>query len=104
MSKSKQQVRRGGRGAPGPRGPRGEQGPVGRIGEPGVSGPRGPRGFIGKIGPGGLSPSDRQEILSFVQGQITEVQKELAAQIKRMESLSGVLDELRANVASLANG
>ena len=101
MAKLTKQGRRGARGIPGPMGPRGEQGPIGQTGKRGVSGPRGVRGLIGKTGKGGLSSADRQEILSFVQGQINEVQKELTAQIKRMESLRREIDDLRANVASL---
>jgi hypothetical protein len=101
MAKSTKQGRRGERGIPGPMGPRGEQGPAGHTGRTGVSGPRGARGLIGKTGKGGFSSTDRQEILNFVQGQINEVQKELSAHIKRMDSLRGELDDLRANVARL---
>jgi uncharacterized coiled-coil DUF342 family protein len=48
-------------------------------------------------------PADRQEILSFVQGQVDEVHRELTAQLKRLDSLRDELDELRANVAYLAD-
>jgi hypothetical protein len=39
--------------------------------------------------------------LSVVQGQIGEVSRELTAQMKRLKSLTGELDELRANVKTL---
>ena len=60
------------------------------------------RGPTGKTGPAGkLSPSDRREVLNLVHGQITEVSRELQAQMKRLASLKGELDELRTNVANL---
>jgi hypothetical protein len=52
---------------------------------------------------GKLSPADRLEVLSVVQGQIGEVSREFMAQMKHMELLKSELDELRANVARLAD-
>jgi NTP pyrophosphatase (non-canonical NTP hydrolase) len=48
-------------------------------------------------------PADRQDILSFVQGQVDEVHRALTAQMKRLASLRDELEELRANVACLAD-
>ena len=102
MSKSKQQGPRGERGIPGPPGPRGRNGLTGVTGKDGIAGPPGARGAAGKTGPAGkLSPIDRREVLNLVHGQITEVSRELLAQMKRLQSLKGELDELRANVADL---
>ena len=99
MSKSKQQGPRGERGIPGPPGPRGQQGATGKTG---IVGKQGARGAIGKTRHAGrFSPADRIEILSIVQGQIGEVSLELTAQMKRLKSLKGELDELRANVKLL---
>ena len=102
MSTSKLQGQRGERGIPGPRGPRGKRGVPGAPGKTGIAGPQGARGATGKTGPAGkLSPSDRSEVLNLVHGQITEVSRELQAQMKRLASLKGELDELRTNVANL---
>ena len=99
MSKSKQLGRRGERGIPGPPGPRGKQGATGKTGSVGKLGAR---GATGKTGPTGtFLPADRLEILSVVQGQIGEVSRELTAQTKRLKSLTGELNELRANVKTL---
>ncbi len=99
MSKSKQQDRRGERGIPGPPGPRGKQGATGKTGIVGKLGARGATGKTGQTGT--FLPADRFEILSVVQGQIGEVSRELTAQMKRLKSLTGELDELRANVKTL---
>ena len=105
MPTSKQQGQRGERGIPGPPpGPEGKQGPRGAIGKTGSAGPVGARGAAGKTGPAGkLLPTDRLEILNLVQGQIAEVSRELLAHARRLQLLTGELDELRANVASLVN-
>ncbi len=102
MSTSKLQGQRGERGIPGPRGPRGKRGVPGAPGKTGIAGPQGARGATGKTGPAGKrSPSDRRDVLNLVHGQITEVSRELQAQMKRLASLKGELDELRTNVANL---
>jgi hypothetical protein len=41
--------------------------------------------------------------MNLVDGQLAEVSRELQAQTKRLQSLQGELDELRANVGSLIN-
>jgi len=102
MSKSKQQGPRGERGIPGPPGPRGKQGATGKTG---IVGKLGARGATGKTGQAGtFSPADRVEILNVVRGQIGEVSRELTAQMKRLKSLTGELDELRVNVKTLMDG
>jgi Collagen triple helix repeat (20 copies) len=94
MSTSKQQGQRGERGIPGP------PGPMGATGTTGSAGPLGARGATGKTGLAGkLSRADRQELLSLVHGHMSEVSHELAAQMKRMQSLKNELAELRANMA-----
>lgn len=102
MSKSNQQGRRGERGIPGRPGLRGKQGATGKTGSVGKRGARGATGNTGNTGT--LMPADRLEILSAVQGQIGEVSRELTAQTKRLQSLAGELDELRANVKTLMDG
>ena len=106
MAKSGQQGPRGERGIPGPPGPRGKQGLRGASGKTGIAGPLGARGASGKAGPAGsrLSPTGRREVLNLVHGQLQEVSRELLVQTKRLQSLKGELDELRANVASLIDG
>ena len=102
MSKSRQHGQRGERGVPGPPGPRGKQGLRGATGKTGIAGPLGARGADGRTGPAGkLSPADRGEVLNLVHGQLNEVSRELLEQTRRLQSLKGELDELRANVASL---
>ena len=102
---AKQQGPRGERGRPGPAGPRGKPGATGATGKTGGTGLRGrvgSMGLTGKTGPAGiLTPSDRREILSVVEGQVQEVHRELSVQIKRTERLQGELDELRANLGRL---
>ena len=105
MSTSKPQGQRGERGIPGPPGPQGKQGPRGATGKTGLAGPLGAKGADGQTGlDGKLSPADRREVLNLVQGQLSEVSRELLAQTKRLQSLKGELDELRGNVASLIDG
>ena len=105
MSTSKQQGQRGERGIPGPPGPQGKQGRRGATGKTGLAGPLGAKGADGKTGlDGKLSPADRREVLNLVHGQLTEVSSELLAQSRRLQSLKGELDELRANIASLIDG
>jgi hypothetical protein len=105
MAKSGRQGRRGERGIPGPAGPRGKQGLRGTSGKTGIAGPMGARGASGKAGSAGkLSPTSRREVLNLVHGQLQEVSRELLVQAKRLQSLKGELDELRANVASLIDG
>jgi len=59
----------------------------------------------GKTGKAGkLSRADRQELLSLVHGQISEVSHELTAQMKRMQSLKNELAELRTNMARVIHG
>jgi hypothetical protein len=66
-----EQVQRGARGIPGPPRSRSKQGLIGATGKAGINGPRGATGATGKPGPvGKLSPADRLEVLSVVQGQI----------------------------------
>ena len=102
MTTSKQRGQHGERGIPGLRGRRGKQGSTGADGKAGNRGPQGARGATRKTGSAGkLSPSDRREVLNLVHGQITEVSRELQAQMKRLASLKGELDELRTNVANL---
>jgi hypothetical protein len=104
MPKSKRQDRRDERGISGPPGPRGKQGPIGATGKTGIGGRSGAPGPTGKTGPAGMfSSADRLEISSVVQGQIGEVSRELTAQMKRLKSLKGELDELRANVKKLTD-
>ena len=84
MSTSKQQGQRGERGIPGPPGPQGKQGPRGATGKTGLAGPLGAKGADGKTGlDGKLSPADRRDVLNLVQGQLSEVSRELLAQTKR---------------------
>ena len=81
------------------------QGVTGATGKTGIAGPLGARGADGKTGPAGkLSPADRRDVMNLVHGQLTELSRELLAQAKRLQSLQGELDELRANVASLIDG
>ena len=98
MSKSKQQSRRNERGIPGPPGPQGKHGAAGKTGRVGKTGAK---GATGKTRAGTFLPADQHEIFSVVQGQIGEVSRELTAQMKRLKSLTGELDELRANVKTL---
>lgn len=66
------------------------------VGRAGAKGPTGKAGHAGVF-----LPADRAEILNIVQGQMGEVSQELTAQMKRLKSLQGEIDELRANVKVL---
>jgi hypothetical protein len=99
MSSEHSKGRRGERGIPGPPGPRGKQGSTGATGKTGTGGRKGATGKPGQAG--AFSAADRREILGVVQGQMSEVSRELSAQMKRLKSLQAELDELRANVERL---
>jgi hypothetical protein len=95
-SMSKSPGPRGERGIPGPRGPAGLTGATRRTGA------AGPRGVAGKDGaPGPSSRNDRREILNLFEGQIEDIYKELAIQMKRMAQLQVQIDDLRRAVRPL---
>ena len=53
----------------------------------------------GRYARGSCATTDEESAL-----ELKEVSRELLAQAKRLQSLKGELDELRANVASLIDG
>ena len=100
---------RGARGIPGPPGPSGAIGKSGATGERGKTGRPGARGATGARGKAGhpeadgplMTRSARVEILNGVEGQIEEIRRELAVQMKRMGQLQTQVDEVRAAIREL---
>jgi len=72
----------------GPRGERGIAGPPGPTGPKGAAGTAGPSGArVGTAkasGATGMRQNDRLEILTLVEGQIDDINRELDVQMKRL--------------------
>ena len=69
----------------------------------GKTGPRGARGATARTPPREDGrQNDRLEILALVEGQIDDIYKELALQMKRMATLQAQIDEVRATIRKLA--